>query len=845
MVLSSAKTAENGGLLLYHKRRSSSDFEVLSPPNDSGVRNSVRLPPGQVVEVLKRHQNWVKLRADVSSGTAVTGWTELYSDSSDGRQRETDNYNYVANLCPIGYLEFSRHGKARPLVTYCGHAIHAQCWDTYMASCLSSHINSRLFESSIIVNPEAGEVSSAVLLFSLFVSYIIQVVCPMCKSISNSFLPIYSSSSLSLEKSGLSECATSNTNFDSLDAWLNSSGVEASDVTGSKDLSKYQSPYSCRSRDLAEAILSHSQLDAKIRGNYGDDVRLKDKYGYKSGNFRLNASSPFRKMAVNAVVMARRLHALWASMAYSLLSSVFLESSWECESAASPRSTSMSKSGEEGERRMLVSLFRVALSFSEWGFSDFSCNLCPLEDRLLLRKSSIDFDDQDSCPEVLGLLVSLSRRPLPVVFDLTSPDDGESIHALLNEAIGKMEEDGRISLDKLSSLWPVLHQPVLAQDLYMLVIASLCSRKKPEEAIALSSLVCIARLVQILIEPTESVLVVANCEASKKRHFLEMKGDAECEDLEREEALRLCKLRSVAMENIGCDKSADMSNSDLGGYLDAVRSKWAPFLEYVRAAQCLLKDAVGASSLPSNGNVKDCKRSFDRRERLSWLLREVGLGGVNQGQESAPGAVNYSCGLMLELAAGWGRDYKSYYDDLPCSSSPSSSDGLLWSGHLNTANSSDSDEEEGSEVENCLMGDGSDDENDSGSDEQEEFESEFFQMMDPDIMESVEDVDWDGFHDEDGEDGGEHDFEPQVVGDGYGDYEENGDDMESNDGSNNDDMNTREPEERNVDDVVMSFDIPEEQSGDQSDEEGGVGVRDEVSQWLREMSAAFTNGGAI
>jgi hypothetical protein len=169
---------QTGGLVLYTKRVKSSEFEVLlCPPGQAGGGTRATLRTGQVVEVLRRVHLWAQVRAtqllqpeSVSAGTVtvtVTGWVELFTHmpppahTGASPTPRGSNYGYVANLVPLKTLEHARHGQARPFASSCGHAIHAHCWDTYMASSLSSYINSRGYGATT-VNPDIGEVCRAV-----------------------------------------------------------------------------------------------------------------------------------------------------------------------------------------------------------------------------------------------------------------------------------------------------------------------------------------------------------------------------------------------------------------------------------------------------------------------------------------------------------------------------------------------------------------------------------------------------------------------------------------------------------------------------------------------------------
>ena len=172
--------AANGrtGLQLYSRRENAQEFELKLPReastgNRHGDLRNVFLQPGQIVEVLRRVQHWVKLRVNITSSMSrnggtipsdeiITGWAEIFTHVTNYGSHSEDSddvYKYETNLVPLKEMEFSRHGLTRPFISTCGHAIHAKCWDTYMASALSSHINSRLFVGHNPTNPEIGEVS--------------------------------------------------------------------------------------------------------------------------------------------------------------------------------------------------------------------------------------------------------------------------------------------------------------------------------------------------------------------------------------------------------------------------------------------------------------------------------------------------------------------------------------------------------------------------------------------------------------------------------------------------------------------------------------------------------------
>lgn len=168
VVAASVETQDRAGLAIYTKRVKSREFEVPL----AGKVDGVVLLPGQTVEVLRRVAHWVQVHVllpvssssegEVKAEVEVEGWTELFThitaaDSSKDKSRGS-TLGYVVNLVPVKELEYSRHGQARPLVTSCGHAMHSHCWDTYMASTLSRHINSRHYGGYTTTDADIGEV---------------------------------------------------------------------------------------------------------------------------------------------------------------------------------------------------------------------------------------------------------------------------------------------------------------------------------------------------------------------------------------------------------------------------------------------------------------------------------------------------------------------------------------------------------------------------------------------------------------------------------------------------------------------------------------------------------------
>ena len=149
-----------------------------------------RLAHGEHVMISRRVNRWVL------AVSPIRGWVEIYTEREKtseetvaalnaGKGVKTNSRVFdhcsddtsialVTNLSPLSGMLFNRFGDARLHASTCGHHMHYDCWDAYYASSvhqaeLRQNWNN---EYRAALNIRAGEFT-----------------CPLCKSVSNSWLP--------------------------------------------------------------------------------------------------------------------------------------------------------------------------------------------------------------------------------------------------------------------------------------------------------------------------------------------------------------------------------------------------------------------------------------------------------------------------------------------------------------------------------------------------------------------------------------------------------------------------------------------------------------------------------
>jgi hypothetical protein len=457
-----------------------------------------------------------------------------------------------------------------------------------------------------------------------------EVACPLCKTVANGILPCHRpllnpdhSSCCSSPSGGTPQLPIHSHTIDS-ELFLDWNPPENSDVYPAYDIL------------VADHCLSRSQLQSQKKPTIG-----------ASGDVGKNITS------------LRQLQALWSAVGYSLLSAV---------SNAKPNTaTGRDALPLQDHSLMLRSpmlaidqLFRCAQRAREWLSTEFnyrevvlsplrgllfSAQPCPIK---LPAKCAIEELNADAVTHFLSL------QPLPVVFDSICPEDSKT----LQNSFEKVQPHG---FSDTKSMWPFLLQPLLSQDLHVIAIAVTSNCRSLMEALHLSSLLCLARLCQILLEPIGTGRQVevrrrdetATGVGSKKRARLPS-DPIDCSfregDLDRLRD-RLCGTAGVSWRG-----SVDES---------LVQDSWLPFLKFSCSLRNLLTYQASLASEPSGaaamqGHPSPAAAGEDGPVLLQ-LLHTCGLGELVLGGGAAEPAISLEGALLEKLSAVWGAQYREYY----------------------------------------------------------------------------------------------------------------------------------------------------------------------------------------
>jgi hypothetical protein len=574
---------------------------VFATPFDTVVASKhtpkYLLRVGDVVEATDRSLlSWVHV---CSSGRE--GWVELFQTVVD----EEDPRKQFArpHLISLDLLTHSRHGAVRPyglsddppplnssIVSTCGHGLHLECWSNFLFTSLQ-----RGQQQPQELSADEGE-----------------VCCPLCKTVANGILP-YHFPLLATKEFDSNKCRT----HLSLAAWKDQCGLLEGRVPSSDSAPAFDIL-------VADNCLTKSQLLPKHDLSFG-------------------APGEFRKR----IISLRQLQALWSAVGYTLLSvTMALNNSNEPPLATA---SAMSKSS------MLVvdQLLRCAQRASEWLSPDFdfrSAVLAPLQDLLfsaetcalkLPPKVALETLNQDAFSQLLAL------QPLPVVSEAISPEDSRVLKR-------SFQAVPSIGFNESHSLWPLLRQPLLSQDLHVIAIALASNCGDLGKALQISSLLCLARLCQILLEPCPTLSEPTRstrgreCDVGQKRSRIpsdpahSLFGVGELERFKFE----ICTAAGVACQGSVVE--------------EAVQDSWVPFLRFISQLRSLL---IYQSSLLNDPSMQmDSMTSISRPASIFPLLQTVGLGDLILDPNSLDQSISLACPLLREAGEVWGKQYRDYYD---------------------------------------------------------------------------------------------------------------------------------------------------------------------------------------
>lgn len=335
----------------------SSNSNISSSSNGSSNAVVAQLSQGEHVLSDHRVGVWCHITAP------VTGWVTVYRYSSGvgGTADVTGNISLpgvkLPVLLPVTTLQHNVFGGARVHISSCGHMMHYGCYDAFYSGCLQKSLNHFATE-------EIMDVANN------------NIFCPMCKSISNILVPYTPNKVgrklLPMGGEGVSGPVhgriTPLVDFVAPDVCFQCSPASATTTTAPVVGGPHQSEQSgdipsrlryncsdCSSREFTLSIeakqLSESCIERGFivstqasRDNYSDIVTWERSHlGVK-------------------VWSTKSLHALWSTVAYTLLSATCSDR-WSTDSNTSVHSSSSSSSssGICPETRRAIELTRTLL----------------------------------------------------------------------------------------------------------------------------------------------------------------------------------------------------------------------------------------------------------------------------------------------------------------------------------------------------------------------------------------------------------------------------------------------------------------------------------------------------
>jgi hypothetical protein len=656
------------GCFIYKSMSETSPLQSVRSANVVG-----RLAHGEHIVISHRVSRWVH------AVSPLEGWVEIYSERAKSQKEKqsadvhanwtndkvfagatsSENAALVTNLMPLSDLLFNKHGDSRLHASTCGHSIHFHCWQNYYASCVQQaerHLNN---EFRVALDISAG-----------------QFTCPLCKSISNAWLPFASSK-------------------DSRNSWVGAppeSDEEPTDLDAN-ELKKSSLPL-VPSAQQNEKIPSPMSVVLSLLDTPDNEGRLHDLSKMESLQFVQRCNTLHRQVWMDRrqrknilegdneeqqeVEHTKGVHILAGTIAYTILSNM-LANRWSgCVNLPL------------GVKGATAAAFQTKASL-----------YFAAEQLHLIRQMPIWFPSRESFEDCIGtplkfLLAGRSTcptlasargpdgvmKPAPVVLtsELSlgniSNDMNYSLHrALATTPYCQVVSESSLPSDEhiistrrafraagiaASELWGFLAVPLLAQDLHMISVVSVASAKDISSARDVLGLMCLARLCQVLIEPAASGVAKQQKEqmvnlvnelprplpfrrsTSSEQQGAKTPAKPWTGHLGEAEGLRLLASSVKSLQQTLCDitnmGSANESfDTEPELALSTVLDAWIPFVEYALAVYSVLHFAVSGTadaldeSTSSSMSASGSSKSFTKLtltesiEQLPAALATLGL----------------------------------------------------------------------------------------------------------------------------------------------------------------------------------------------------------------------------
>eukprot|EP00605_Chrysophyceae_sp_TOSAG23-4_P002056 GSChrysophyteH1.ASY1.ANO1.2277.1 assembled CDS len=624
----------------------------LQPLNASKVTG--RLGFGTHVLATRRVGRWVYI------ASPIVGWVEVYTErmrfpsetlhthdttfSNSTTSPATRHVVLVRNLVPITDFVFSKHGSSRLHASTCGHCMHFDCWNEFFANTVSAETSGSYVQDP----PLAFDVLEG------------EFTCPLCKSVSNAFLPLTTAASAPAywEQATENDSVVEGHFVSELDdallsRWTASvkTGKAASPLRFSiiqlldTPNVKFWGDGSASERLLDSAVTQYSQ--SWRRSDEKDIVPLSDPYDAKE------------------VRVTKGSHIIWSTIAYTLQSN-YNAARWIASSEKSgiTNSPALSESNVYFVAQMLQMLRQMPNWFDNVG-SFAECIGFPLKHLVSGSRISIADDDDmiQSTPPTNHASSSSAMPPTPPesmknystskirpVKDLTMTECREALLSTPFSPLGdaKFPSPRRLSLiqgilrDKgiaPSELWGILSVPMLEQEITGIAVLSVCCSADSRSAETSIAIMCFARLCQILIEPLHTGKISDENrkataalrgasgvgEGSQSPESKKMRCEStkeyigiKCKD-SRNDKDGICNLLKSLQDTITTAAGLKGQLSELDEaipFRHKVLDSWVPFLEYAICLKAVFRCA-STGSMESVPNMS----SFS----LEDLLHKAGL----------------------------------------------------------------------------------------------------------------------------------------------------------------------------------------------------------------------------
>lgn len=374
----------------------------------------------------------------------------LFSDavtSPTSEQTKTDAAtNTIPILLPIKDLMFNRYGSQKPHISSCGHAMHFSCYDDFFTASISKQMSDAFYEH--------------------IMSFDTEFRCPMCNAIGNSLIPdvkfCHSIQSTSEVVASSASCA---------DLW---------------DSNRF--PIFSRARSIAEADRSDREVDNRI-------LMLSELiYSLCQDKSPLVKKSPIAPPTSGMKKFDRllQLQASWTCAAHTLLLAT-CNRRWELKEVLNNSLEKVQIS--TNELRIISRLLDINVSASRFVSSNVSCSL----HTLIFNSGGHGIEPDDSIDALTEEAFNLPNSIIP-----SSTFEFSAHRAAFSDLAEKYPDQ------EAENLWPFLKQPLLSHDLHVIAIAALSNCETGQNNLLhVLQLLCLARLVQIMIEPAlapESIL---------------------------------------------------------------------------------------------------------------------------------------------------------------------------------------------------------------------------------------------------------------------------------------------------------------------------------------------------